>query len=63
LPKYDLYIEVKGYFSNNDKEKLRRVKNQNDINICILFKEHMNKLDNIELTDLFEICGSIGAVL
>jgi len=36
LPDYDLYIEVKGFFSSKDKQKLEFVLEQNDIDLIII---------------------------
>lgn len=44
LPEYDLYLEIKGYFSKKDKEKLQYVKYQNNINLQILQKVDLQEL-------------------
>lgn len=45
LPDLDIYIEIKGYFSEQDKLKMEKVKEYNeDKNIQILQKEDLEKL-------------------
>jgi hypothetical protein len=44
LPLHDRYIEVKGYYSQLDKDKIKKVKEQNKIKLIILFGKHIKKL-------------------
>ncbi len=44
LPVFDRYIEVKGYFSKIDKEKIKLVKEQNNIKLIMLFAKHIKKI-------------------
>ena len=46
LPNYDTHIEVKGYFSKKDKEKLGLVKEQNNIKLIMLFNKDIQKIKN-----------------
>jgi hypothetical protein len=48
LPKYNLYIEVKGFFYEKDKEKIRNVLLENKIDIRIAFKDDISKISVIE---------------
>lgn len=46
LFEYDLYIEIKGYWWNNDEEKMIKVRNNHkDKNLVVIFGK--DKLDNI----------------
>lgn len=47
LLKYNLYIEVKGYFSQADRNKIKKVKIQNDIKLICLFEKHIRKIKKI----------------
>ena len=49
LPSENLYIEVKGYFSDKDKNKIKLVKEQNNITIKIFFKKEIDNLKDILL--------------
>ena len=50
LPDKDLYIEVKGYFSNKDKEKIKLVLTQHKINLKIIREEEIKKIrDNPDI--------------
>jgi hypothetical protein len=45
LPKYDKYIEVKGYFSKKDKLKMDLVEKFNNIKIEMVFEEELLKIE------------------
>lgn len=47
LPKIDRYIEVKGYYSQLDKDKIQRVQIQHKIKLIILFGKHIKKLCSV----------------
>lgn len=42
LPNLDLYLEVKGYFSNKDKKKIKAVLDENAINLLIIHEAELN---------------------
>jgi hypothetical protein len=44
LPKYNVYIEVKGYFSEKDKNKLEKVVSQNKIDLYMFRKPQIDLL-------------------
>lgn len=44
IPEYNIYIEVKGYFSQVDKEKINLVINQNEINLLLIFEKDLKKI-------------------
>lgn len=44
LSEFNIYIEVKGYFSQLDKNKIKLVKEQNNIKLLLLFAKHIKKL-------------------
>lgn len=44
LPDKDLYIEVKGYFSNKDQEKIKLVLTQHKINLKIIREAEIKKI-------------------
>lgn len=46
IPDKNLYLEVKGYYSPVDKEKMKLVMEQNKINVVIINKELKNNLLN-----------------
>lgn len=50
LPITDRYIEVKGYYSQLDKDKIKKVREQNKINLIILFGKHIKKLCSVSTT-------------
>lgn len=50
IPIYDKYIEIKGYWTDENRLKMKLVKEQNKIDLIIL--EDINKIKNIELKDL-----------
>jgi len=49
LPNLNRYIEVKGYFSEKDQNKIQRVKKQNDINLILIREKDFNErlIENI----------------
>lgn len=47
LPDKNLYLEVKGYFSQLDREKINLVKNQNKIELQLIFGKDLNTLEEI----------------
>ena len=50
LPDKDLYIEVKGYFSNKDKEKIKLVLTQHKINLKFIREAEIKKIkDNPDI--------------
>lgn len=49
LPKYDRYIEVKGYFSKEDRQKIHLVRKQNNVTIVILKSKHIKNINNLRL--------------
>lgn len=50
LPSYDIYLEVKGYWRGNDKEKMKCVIEQHsDKKIIIIEKQEFNKILQGEL--------------
>jgi hypothetical protein len=59
LPKYNLYLEVKGYFSIKDKDKMNKVIKNNKINLVII----NSKMINNEKEILNKITGSNAHVL
>lgn len=46
LPDKDLYIEIKGYFSNKDKEKIKLVLTQHKINLKFVREAEIKKIKN-----------------
>lgn len=44
LPNEDLYVEVKGYFSEKDKEKIKLVLEQHDIKLLFIRNEEIDKI-------------------
>jgi len=58
LPDLDLYIEVKGYWSDKDKHKMRDViKRHSDKSFCIL--ESIDRIKTITATELKHHTGSL----
>ena len=47
LPEHNVYIEVKGYYSKTDRDKMRFVQEQNDINIVIAHGKTLNDVISI----------------
>lgn len=45
IPSLDIYLEVKGYFSEKDKDKLDKVVNQNKIVLFLIQSKHIKMLD------------------
>lgn len=50
IPIYDMYIEIKGYWTDENRLKMKLVKEQNKMNLIIL--EDINKIKNIELKNI-----------
>lgn len=48
LPEYNLYVEIKGFLYDKDKEKLRRVLKENEVDIRIAFKADLYRIKTIE---------------
>lgn len=48
LPDYDLYVEIKGFLYDKDKEKIRRVLAENNVDIRIAFKDDLQRIMTIE---------------
>ena len=44
IPKYDLYVEVKGFLYEKDKAKMKAVLSENEIDLRIIFKDDIDKL-------------------
>lgn len=51
LPKYDLYLEIKGHYPKIDQTKMKLVLQQNKINLRMIFKKTIKKLDKITTLD------------
>lgn len=47
LPKKNIYLEVKGYFSQLDKEKIKLVIEQSKIDLRLIFKKDLDNLQEI----------------
>ena len=61
LPKQDIYIEAKGYFSPTDRTKMRLVIDQNpDADIRMLFLRGNNKLNRTSKTTYGSWCDRYG---
>lgn len=57
LPDSDIYIEIKGYYKEEDKRKMKFVTEQNDINLFMIFGDKIKKLDSIiNLDQLLKDC-------
>lgn len=52
LPQYNFYIEVKGWLSDRDIVKMRKVINQTGIIIKLVYKKDYYNLSNISIKDL-----------
>lgn len=46
-PKLKKYFEVKGYWWGDDKEKMKRVKSQVDINVDLIFKKQLENYEKL----------------
>lgn len=46
IPSINLYVEVKGYFSEFDKKKMKLIIEQNNINVRYIFQEDIDKIKN-----------------
>lgn len=56
IPKYNIYFETKGYYSKSDKEKMKLVNQQNNIDVKMLFRKEVNDLENVKsFEDLLKI--------
>lgn len=51
LPAYNIYFEVKGYFKEEDKSKMRIVLEQNDVVLYLITKSTIDKLDSLNSLD------------
>jgi hypothetical protein len=49
LPDYDYYLEPKGYYSDKNKEKMKLVLEQNEINLIMVFEKDLKNLIEIIL--------------
>ncbi len=56
IPENGLYLEIKGYFSEKDKRKLKLVRNQNDITLKIIHGKDKNEILS-QIKDLIEEWG------
>lgn len=52
IPYTGLYIEIKGYYPKNDRIKLKKVIEQNKIDLVVLFERHIKKLDGFSFEKL-----------
>lgn len=59
LPLYDKYIEVKGYYPEKAKTKMKLVLEQNDINLSMAFEKDMSNLDGFisRVIDYYDIAA------
>jgi hypothetical protein len=55
LPEYNIYIEVKGYYSQLDKEKINLVVNQNNINLQLVFEHDLKIIRNIGFKKYWDV--------
>ena len=55
LPEHDLYIEVKGYYSQHDKEKIDLVRNQNSIKLILIFDKDLKIIRNIGIKKYWDV--------
>jgi hypothetical protein len=58
LPKQDIYLEVKGYFSKKDRLKMSLVENFNNIKIKMIFEEDLIKIENNCIEILYKNKGT-----
>ncbi len=52
LPDHKFYIEVKGWLSNRDLEKMKRAVEKTGIDLRLLDKELYSRLESLTLQDL-----------
>lgn len=57
LPEYNYYLEVKGYFSQIDKEKIDLVISQNNLNLKLIFEKDLKKIREMGFKNY---CAHIG---
>jgi hypothetical protein len=55
LPEYNKYIEVKGYFSHIDKEKISLVLEKNNIDLQMIFKKDLIEIKNIGIKKYWDV--------
>ena len=55
LPDYNKYIEVKGYFSQIDKEKISLVLEKNNIDLQMIFKKDLMQIMNIGIKKYWDV--------
>jgi hypothetical protein len=55
LPDYNKYIEVKGYFSQIDKEKISLVLEKNNIDLQMIFKKDLTQIMNIGIKKYWDV--------
>jgi hypothetical protein len=55
LPDYNKYIEIKGYFSQIDKEKISLVLEKNNIDLQIIFKKDLTQIMNIGIKKYWDV--------
>jgi hypothetical protein len=55
IPEYNLYVEVKGYFSQRDKEKMKLVLNQNNIKLCMIFEKDLKLIRKIGFIKYWDV--------
>ena len=53
LPEFDLFVEVKGFLYEKDKEKMRRVLSEHNIDLRLAFKSDISKLNSV--SDILEL--------
>jgi len=54
LPNYDLYVEVKGFFSAYDLDKLQRILSSNDIKLLFVRYKQLTQLSNTQNIEEFQ---------
>lgn len=52
IPKYDFYIEVKGFMRDNDKRKMFCALKDNNVDIKIIERENYMRLNELSIDDL-----------
>lgn len=55
LPEYNKYIEIKGYYSQIDKEKISLVLEKNNINLQMIFKKDLMQIKNIGIKKYWDV--------
>lgn len=55
LPDYNMYIEVKGYYSQIDKEKIALVLEKNNINLQMVFEKDLCEIRNVGIKKYWDV--------